>query len=395
MKRKFDVIYLPLHRELGDQMASENYWAFNTMRIAHSSFSAKAYVGHVSEKTADLILKGGLNIESFGLGKDRTIGNDLRFYFNLFISGLRNYRKSRIFHHYGSFGFGIGVNPFFMVMPKFGRKYIVGPILYPSYDDPETQVQLGFMDKIHKYGSIASAIFRIANIMTLIKVDLIVYDSIETMELYTKAIPWLKSKKWEIMKGGGISEDDFPPKDYKKSSGNEVVFGIASNLIKRKNVDLFIKAIASYDDAYLKIAGTGPEESSLKLMVSEMNLQHRIQFCGRIEHRDIWKFYHDIDVYVTINDAPIDLKISAQEAMITGTPVISGDKRMGISTKIQAWGIEINPFSTTNLRESILYFLNNKNNLTMMASKARLYALENFSNKHVNELLKVLYDIGR
>ena len=54
----------------------------------------------------------------------------------------------------------------------------------------------------------------------------------------------------------------------------------AGRLHHNKAMDTLIAAMAFIDDSFLWIVGSGPEESSLKKMVRDLNLQDRVRFLG-------------------------------------------------------------------------------------------------------------------
>ena len=48
MKKKFDILYLPLHRQLAF-IGSEVYWAFSAFRTVSGIYNVKGYVGSLSD----------------------------------------------------------------------------------------------------------------------------------------------------------------------------------------------------------------------------------------------------------------------------------------------------------------------------------------------------------
>ena len=70
----------------------------------------------------------------------------------------------------------------------------------------------------------------------------------------------------------------------------------AGRLHRNKAMDTLIAAMAYVDGAYLWIAGTGPEESSLKQMTMHLNLQDRVRFLGWRENMN--PVYAAADIFV-------------------------------------------------------------------------------------------------
>ena len=67
MKHKFDIIFLPLHREIGDIIASEVYWAMNTFEMIAKDYRSRAYVGRISQSASKHLGKLSDNISSYGI----------------------------------------------------------------------------------------------------------------------------------------------------------------------------------------------------------------------------------------------------------------------------------------------------------------------------------------
>ncbi len=80
----------------------------------------------------------------------------------------------------------------------------------------------------------------------------------------------------------------------------------------------------SISGATLTVAGAGPEESMLNMLVSELGLQDAVQFTGRIDNDAIAALYQSADLM--INASLVDnMPISILEALASGVPVVSTD----------------------------------------------------------------------
>lgn len=74
--------------------------------------------------------------------------------------------------------------------------------------------------------------------------------------------------------------------------------------------------------ASLTIAGTGPEEASLKALAAELGLNDRVQFVGRQDRQQIAELLRDSSV--SINPSRVDnMPNSVLEALASGVPVVS------------------------------------------------------------------------
>ncbi|MCI0337214.1 MAG: glycosyltransferase family 4 protein [Acidobacteria bacterium] len=102
---------------------------------------------------------------------------------------------------------------------------------------------------------------------------------------------------------------------------DKVVFLFVGRLLKRKNVDLIIRAVQRLKDHYvaLVIAGTGEERDSLKALADG---DPRVIFAGAVEPDELPLYYATADVIVLpASQEPWGLVIN--EAMACGLAVIS------------------------------------------------------------------------
>ena len=388
-KPTLDIVFLPLYRDISEVIASEVYWALNTFEFIAKTYRTRAYVGRISDNGLKRLGKFSYNISSYRINSNRTIEADVSFYISILFSGLKNIFSTKIWFHFGSFGYMKGFNPAFL-LPKFGKKYIIGPILFPTNDPPGIAVKLGFVKQEHAYSSFSSLFFRLLHIITLLRSDIIIFDSSDTKDLYTSKFKFVLNKELRIIPGGGISHKDFY-KDVPTINHNGIILGVASNLIKRKNIDKLIEAMASSDlDMFLKIAGDGPERNYLISLTNKLNLKKKVEFIGRIDHSAMREFYNSIDIYAALDDGPSEAKVSVQEALMCGCAIISGESNIkGVAAK-REWGYIVNPNSVSNISQVLRLILDNPHYFLKMKENAKRYADEHFSEEI---LLKKYQDI--
>ncbi|MFH1178586.1 MAG: glycosyltransferase, partial [bacterium] len=102
-----------------------------------------------------------------------------------------------------------------------------------------------------------------------------------------------------------------------------VVLITTSRLVEKNGVEDIINAMKSLPkNAKLKILGIGPLENSLKLLVSSLQLQNRVQFLGFISQAKIPKYLHEADIFVRPSLSE-GMGSSFVEAMAVGLPVIA------------------------------------------------------------------------
>ena len=390
MRRNVDIIFLPLHRNIDKTISSESYWSLNFLKTVRNQYTVKAYVGNISQEGIKFLGKDCECIEPFGLSSNRTLKEDLIFYLYLIKLNLKNIFFCKIVHHFGSFGNFVGFNLSFL-LPKLGRKYILGPILYPTNDDPDIAIKLGSLTEQHQYSSRSKKLFKLFNRLTLIRSDYIIFDSEETKKIYEKEYSFLKKKKIKIIPGGGIDGGIFYPPDP-ISLNTKLKIGVASNLIKSKNIDKLIYSLKQVkSDFILCIAGEGPEKDNLLSIIQECGLSEKINFLGRITHDKMSDFYRDLDVYIALSEGPTMAKISVQEAMSCGNAIVSADPMINKRVKEEMWGYSVNILDQYSIAFAIDSLVADKDKLLLMKRSASEFAKLNFSNLVILDKFSEVY----
>ena len=109
-----------------------------------------------------------------------------------------------------------------------------------------------------------------------------------------------------------------------KPLNKELTITTVASLIKRKNIDVIIKALNEMPQIKLNIIGSGPEEKNLKKLVKGSN----IQFLGQLQRPLVIEQLKKSDIFVLLSDNET-FGLSYLEAMATGNIVI-GKKSDGI-----------------------------------------------------------------
>jgi len=115
----------------------------------------------------------------------------------------------------------------------------------------------------------------------------------------------------------------FVPAD--QLQGREQIILFVGSLIKRKGVDILLKALVKTlriaPEALCVIAGEGPEQGHLESLAHELGISERIQFLGMIDrtHVRIWMQRAKVLVLPSTEEGQ---GVVMLEAMACGTPVI-------------------------------------------------------------------------
>ncbi len=79
----------------------------------------------------------------------------------------------------------------------------------------------------------------------------------------------------------------------------EVYIGNTARLVDQKGWDTVIRALPLLPDHIkLLVVGSGPEEQSLKDLVTELKLSHRVIFTGHIDRGIVSQYRHVMDIFV-------------------------------------------------------------------------------------------------
>jgi len=103
---------------------------------------------------------------------------------------------------------------------------------------------------------------------------------------------------------------------------NEKIIITVSRLVKKNGVDDLIKAGQYLNFPFkILIVGSGPEESKLKKLVQDLNLQEKVIFLGHIPHENLPQYLSLADVFVrpSLSEGLGNVFL---EAMAVGVPVI-------------------------------------------------------------------------
>ncbi|MFZ4116718.1 MAG: glycosyltransferase [Chthoniobacterales bacterium] len=111
---------------------------------------------------------------------------------------------------------------------------------------------------------------------------------------------------------------NLPPEAY--------VVGTAGRLAPEKNQQMLLQAAAKARErgctAVFVIAGTGPEEHSLRELAAQLGIVDAVRFLGQVQHRV--QFYHALDLFV-LTSRYEGLPMVLLEAIASGIPVVSTD----------------------------------------------------------------------
>jgi len=123
----------------------------------------------------------------------------------------------------------------------------------------------------------------------------------------------------------GLNQDKFIPVDRlaaKQALGvSGPLFITTGALIKRKNQNLVIRAMASISDAHLMLAGAGEEEQDYRALAARLGVSDRVRILGNVPHEQLPHLTAAADIAILVSKSE-GLANAWVEALSCGTPVI-------------------------------------------------------------------------
>ena len=186
----------------------------------------------------------------------------------------------------------------------------------------------------------------------------------------------------------GVDTEFFRPLDVYK---DENIFQILSvgYLIERKGFEYLIRAmphvLKEHENARLKIVGSGPLESKLKLLIYELDLGDQVEIIKNVSDEKLLMMYNSADLFVlpSIVDSQGNtegLGVVLLEAMACGVPVIGSDVG-GISDIIVDGknGLLVGEKDWFEIAKNILIVINDKKIMKKISSKGYNEVRTNFA----------------
>lgn len=169
----------------------------------------------------------------------------------------------------------------------------------------------------------------------------------------------------------------------------------AGRLFVEKGAEYAIRAMQKVGNAYLWILGTGWDESRLKTMVKELNLETKVKFLGWLDKKEIGKIYEAATVGVVPSIWPEPFGLSGTNFMSLGKPVVGFD-----SGGIKEWltdgetGFLVKRLDVQSLASSINTLLEDDTLRKKMGARAKAVFEEKFSlNVHLDKMEQIFSEV--
>lgn len=180
---------------------------------------------------------------------------------------------------------------------------------------------------------------------------------------------------------------------------NDEIILSAGAITKQKGFHLLIKSFGQIAEKFPKIKliiiGEGPYLKRLKSLTKKLALTKRVLFLGKIDNKEIHKFYNlaDICVFTTLCSEGSPYVIL--EAMACEKPVIAS-RIGGIPSiiKDRENGLLIEAGNSTQLEHGIIELLKNKVLAKNLGENARLYIIKEASTRNmVQKIIRTYQEV--
>jgi glycosyltransferase involved in cell wall biosynthesis len=405
---KAKILITPAHYYLDEKTAgSEISWVVNIIKgVAKSNIYNLDIITGLNENV-DI---DGNSCTIYEISK--RLKNRLNVFYALYFTVKKAFKYKvlalkndyKIVHHMLPFGIGNTFDLEFIFKDK-NKKYLLGPIQPPlisAYSSDEFDYAVtGFtISSLQRF-------FRKADVflITLFKrytnylsdLTLKNADTIIVINEYTRNLligrNILPKKIIVVSPGIDTKKFEYVPYEQKATSVLELI--TVGTLIKRKGVDLIIKAVSEVvkenKNIRLRVIGNGPQMESLKRLTAELKLNNHITYQGYVPNEEIQECYKRAHIFLNMSRSESWGQMYL-EAMACGLPIISSRNSGSIEiVKDGKFGYLVEQEDYNSLAGKIVYMIQHKDVIEEFGRKARTEVEDNYDWKTsiVPEYLKI------
>jgi glycosyltransferase involved in cell wall biosynthesis len=212
--------------------------------------------------------------------------------------------------------------------------------------------------------------------------------------ILNKPAIWIPNAIPEIIPGGPA--DDQKEKYNPKKSEKPWIVTFIGILVTRKNLDLLIRAMVKVIDqipnAYLVVAGDGPEFTNLLNLAKELNISDSCSFLG--QQQNIQPILEESNIFVLPSSSE-GISTVILEAMQNNVPVIASDiagNRELIQDGISGWLVPLGDAGA--LTNAIIRAYQHPEEILRLATEAHkridIYSMSNVCNQYMQLYMSLM-----
>lgn len=207
---------------------------------------------------------------------------------------------------------------------------------------------------------------------------------------------YLPNGKIPVVTPFGVDLQGFLPDRVKKKG--ILTVGIVKSLEPKYGVEYLIRAFARVHEKFhsirLLIVGDGYLRGELQQLVSELKLSEKTEFAGRVSHKEVPKWFNQIDVFVnpSIHESET-FGVAVLEASAMEIPVIVS-RIGGLPEVVQdgETGFLVPPENVNALAEKIELLASDENLRRRMGKAGREFVRKNYDWTENAKIMERLYD---
>jgi len=196
-----------------------------------------------------------------------------------------------------------------------------------------------------------------------------------------------RNSKKTLVVGHATDTKTFVPLKLKKDK-NKIILLSVGGLYRIKGHHLIIKALKKviergHINSELWIVGDGYYKDRLTRLAIKLNIENKVRFLGKKNHRELAKIYNMSDIFILANYQEITPAVN--EAMACGLPVVAmecGGCNFVIPNK--GYGLITKKFDIDDMADKITYLIENNQIAKKITENGRKRILEDFSIEKVS-----------
>ncbi|HBS09306.1 MAG TPA: glycosyltransferase family 1 protein [Microbacterium sp.] len=234
------------------------------------------------------------------------------------------------------------------------------------------------------------------------KASLVLAVSQATLRVALAASRQGASPKW-VVAHNGLTDEARARASLRQPTESTVRVLALCRLVPRKNIVHAVAAVASLPTATaeqldFRIAGRGPEQSSIQSAIETAELSSHVRMLGYVPDEDVPQLYEWADIFVhphshTGEGSDFEgFGIAIADAMAYGCAVVSGRDGGPLDFVIDGeTGLLVDGNETSEIAAALQTLIDEPSLRATLAGRGKAYALENFSwNHHIEPVVETL-----
>jgi glycosyltransferase involved in cell wall biosynthesis len=331
--KQLKILLSPCH-SIFDEISegSEFSWSFNIGDRISKKYPGSVVVTGAATLKEDKPYKI-VEVQADKKKRDFGLKNALIFNWRYFLATRKETKDASfdVIHHVLPFGIGRTYNLFWLLKMSTSPRLILGPVQspldYKKYKDnsqkAKTAPQALLTSVVGIIPKVLSPVLATLSRNTMKRADKITVINSKTKDMVLEE-GIAESKVDVVPPGVDTQKFSFVPYHLKKSDKVELL--VVGLLIKRKGIELVIKALAEvvkkHKNVRLTVVGEGPMRNELEKLTKKLHLTKFVHFEGAVPNNKIQEYYKKAHIFINMSRSE-GFATVCLEAMSSGLAIIS------------------------------------------------------------------------